>query len=328
MSNQPPNPISTSRPTGTGSTFEATFRKNYDDIDYTAAPDPSQPTLPIPLPTDTIKEAMNKLRALADVVRRGKSVAVATGYKGTISEARNPVDIAKAGMTDGERQQYEAWDSGCSMPTYDWTQCIKPLKGGAGTQTRFQRRAEAAQKVWSNPDITPENIYWIAEHDPFIMPLIIAVAKVDGAKRNLLGGQNNLTEYELAEVQTIHKACAAFTDIQNAVNAELNLINRTGNEAKEELQAREHAIKSKNPAYKTKQDPVNTRRARVGLPAIGAGVDFGAGTRGARVARTDLLSGIGLNPRRVAPTDQPEGSGRATRRRRVNPSQDEPEMDY
>ncbi|KHJ31704.1 hypothetical protein EV44_g3138 [Erysiphe necator] len=277
MASQKLSPTNTAQLSGTGPSFDAALRRDYQNVDFAARSGRGEENLPIPLPTDDIRVAMNKLRALADVVSKGKSVAIYTSYKGTPSVERDPVNIAKASMTDAQKEQYEAWASGYTMPTYDWVNNTKPLKGGERTRIKLERRVEATREIWGNNSITPQNVYWLAEHDPFIMPLITAVAKVNSARRNLAGRQEHLMEYELAEVQTIHNAIKTVTATQNAIMAELNLVNRSINEAKKVLQAREDSIKTKN--------PVNIRRERAGLPSIGAGVDFGAGTRGGRFAR-------------------------------------------
>ncbi|SZF03856.1 unnamed protein product [Blumeria hordei] len=162
-------------------------------------------------------------------------------------------------MKPGEREMYDAWTDGYAVPSYDWTECTKPIVGGPGAQARFERRAVAARKIWKNDTITSSNVAWIAANQVYMLPLIIAVGKVQGAEKNLVGGQTALTEMELAEVQTIHRVNAIATIVQNRCNAEINRFNRIINENKDEMKAREHSIKTKMPNHRPRNNPVNLR---------------------------------------------------------------------
>jgi hypothetical protein len=128
----------------------------------------------------------------------------------------------------------------------------------------------------------------------YAIPLVVAVSKVQAAERELRGGQKELTNMELAEVQTAHRIVAIASDNMNQAYQRLYQIARDINSSKKILQAREQAIKSKMANWKPKKDPVNDKRKFVGLAPNTRRVDYTALTAGTRASRTNLLAGTGL----------------------------------
>ncbi|RKF62434.1 hypothetical protein GcM3_147012 [Golovinomyces cichoracearum] len=217
---------------GKKASFMEQIGRPVGEIDFTQRIHGVDFTLEMPINNDSIEVIVEKMEGMAQLVMTGKSVAVNTGYKGAASQDRDPVSICKESMTPLELQQYESWESGSEMPAYDWSVSSKPIVGGAGAKSRFARQALAAQEIWNRNDITTENINWLAANQTFILPLIKALTRVQGAKRNLRGG-----------------AVAIASDLQNTFNARHNRFNRHINDAKDELQARGDAIKARLLGY-------------------------------------------------------------------------------
>lgn len=303
--------------------FAAMFGGANENVDYSEAARRGDRNLPMPEEDDDLHSIARKMRALASVVESGKSMAVATGFSKAAHQERDPETIARASMTPQELRQYEAWKGGIPMPPFDTTSNRTPVKGGEKNMERFVKRARAMDTIWKRQGFTAENAMWLTVNWNYAVPLVVAVAKVHGAERELVGGQTELTEMELAEVQTAHKAVAISSDAVNRVYRRLNEIARDINQAKETIQAREHAIKARMPNYKQKKDPINQQRQFVGLPAIGSSVDFGGNTGGKRHARTNLMAGSGLAN---AGATAPAVTGDKGKRRRIEPTPVEQEL--
>lgn len=279
-------------------TFASLFGGANTNVDYSRDPGDASGFLPMPEPTDDLDTTARKLRELARVVTSGKSLAVATGYQQAAHATRDPEALARMSMTPSELEQFDAWKKGLPMPPFDWAANRKAVPTGAQSQLRMERRAKAMDIIWGHEGGSAENASWLTSNMSYAIPLVVAVVRMHAAERELRGGQEELTEYELAEVQTSHKVVAIAMDNMNQVYRRLNEIARDINHSKEVIQAREHHIKAKMPEYKKKKDPINKQREFMGLQPIGAGVDFGVATGGKRAGRTDLLAGSGVGSSR------------------------------
>lgn len=282
-------------------TFDTLFGGGQAAVNFDQAAYVALPILPIPSEDDSLEVTARKLTQLAAVVEEGKSLAIRTGYRGSAHTTRDPIELAKQSMTPMELKQYEAWARGIRMPEVDWPHSREPVKGGDSTRKRFERRARAIGKIWKEEGITSENAMWLTMHRPYVLPLVIAVAKIEAAGMELMGGSNELTEMELAEVQTAHKVVAIATGNMNRVMEQMRRLTARINAAKETIQTREHALKRKIKKYKPKQDQINVGRRYLGLPEFGRDVDYSRATRGTRDVRTDLLGGTGLGATTTRP---------------------------
>lgn len=191
-------------PDPTGNAFINMFANGKDQVDFTDHRQFNAPLLPLPTADDDMHTIKRKFMDFAMVVNSGKSVAIRTGYRAPAQEKRDPVQVAKQSMTPDEIMQYDAWAAGIMPPTFNWEVDRKPVAGGAGAQARFEKRARAARRIWGNNAIVPENISWIAANHNYILPLVIAMAKVNGAELDLAGGLTDLYPYQMAEIQTLH----------------------------------------------------------------------------------------------------------------------------
>lgn len=290
--------------------FKAMFGGNRGAVDYAPPAATTWTPLPMPQEADSLTVVARKLRALAQIVEAGTSVAVHTGgFKGTTHVERSPVLVAKEQMHHLERQMYETWAKGSALPPVDWDRCTKALPEGAGSAARFAKHAAALDIIYNRAGTTPGNAaYFFAVFD-FAVPLVTAVSRVEAARRDLRGGQHALDELELAEVQTLARAVKVANKLVHDVYAAVKDLSSDIDSSRQTLQQRELAIKAKLRAYNPPRG--NTNDARAGFvrrPAIHAAVDFRARTAGSSDERTSLLAGTGL----AAAGRQPACQERAT----------------
>ncbi|UDZ92911.1 hypothetical protein [Beauveria bassiana bipartite mycovirus 1] len=294
-------------------TFDEMFGGATTNVDYTAPETTGHRLLPVPEENDSLSEIARKMRAIANIVETGRSAAVYTGFKGAASQERDAEKIALQAMTATERGQYDAWKARVKLPDFLWAAYKDKLPEGKSAQKRFEMHAAAMGRIWAFDKAEAAHAAWLFRNWSYAIPLVTAVEKVIGAERGLHGGLKKLNEYELAEIQTIHRFNSIAMDRVNKVYEELNRVARDINHSKSILQAREHALKRNIDGYKHKKDPINDQRAFVGLPEIGNEFDYRMGTQGGRSARTDLLGGTPLT----------EQTARGSKRARVSePSRD------
>ncbi|AGK89732.1 hypothetical protein [Cryphonectria parasitica bipartite mycovirus 1] len=324
--------------------FDDLFAGGQQQVDFSAPEGGIAAVLPVPDETDNLQTTARKLAALAAIVERGKSLAVHTGYAGAAHATRDPVDLAKTSMTPAEVKQYETWARGIRMPEFNFVTNREPLRGQEGARKRYERRARAMNKIWKTNVAVAENAMFVSIHLTYMVPLVAAVSKIEAAEMELVGGSNDLTEMELAEVQTAHKITSIASANMNSMMEQIRRLTSSINSSKEIIQAREHAIKRKIQGYKPKKDPINDARQYLGEAPIGDEVDYRGATRGAREDRTDMLGGIlgGTNQGALGggPSNpQIQRQARATgarptappvekRARRTGPTREDIEMEY
>ncbi|KHJ30000.1 hypothetical protein EV44_g3320 [Erysiphe necator] len=253
-------------PDPTGNAFINMFANGKDQVDFTDHRQFNAPLLPLPTADDDMHTIKRKFMDFAMVVNSGKSVAIRTGYRAPAQEKRDPVQVAKQSMTPDEIMQYDAWAAGIMPPTFNWEVDRKPVAGGAGAQARFEKRARAARRIWGNNAIVPENISWIAANHNYILPLVIAMAKIVAIGMDNINRQQELIKCALRDITY----------------------------AKDTLQARMNAIKGLIKGSKGYDDPVNRKKLVAGLAPIGSQLDFQKAGSGVRIERTDLLGNVGL----------------------------------
>ncbi|KAJ5108457.1 hypothetical protein N7456_005132 [Penicillium angulare] len=215
------------------------------DVDFSVGADGTLAILPLPEPTDSLRQTLIKVQDLAQVVADAHSLAVRTGYRGAAHTDRDPVSLAMKNMTEMEKEQYNAWISGATMPQIDWFKSTKPLPGGARSLGRFKKRACAMQQIWKNSDITTENASWLTTEMVPLLPLVKAVARIQAAERELKGGQSELTAMEIAEIQTTRRIIATSGDNVNRILRQANMLMRSIHTSIQVIRTRQHALQAK-----------------------------------------------------------------------------------
>jgi hypothetical protein len=174
--------------------------------------------LPIPEIGDSIDVLQRKLTALAGVVRRGQSIAVATSYAASTIQERDPVKIAVSEMPPLE---FEAWDlyaeGKYSMPKIDWDNSRDPVPTSAKPLRTARRRAEALNRLYQTDIADPSHAVWFTKNEAFYLPLVKAMARVIGAERNLLGGQGALDATQIADLQSINEILSVSAQVSHGM---------------------------------------------------------------------------------------------------------------
>ncbi|KAL9124116.1 MAG: hypothetical protein Q9217_006525 [Psora testacea] len=188
--------------------------------------------LQIPQSYDSSAEFARKMTALAGAVRRGQSIAAVTKYAASMTQEREPMDIAVTEMTEDE---YEAWSlytrSEYPLPEIDWNSNRDPPPTSTIPLRRARRRAEALNRLYNTKKADPGHSVWFTEHEIFHLPLVKAMARIIGAERNLLGGQYALNATQLADLQTINRILSVSDEILkwsrgNSISAEISSAQR------------------------------------------------------------------------------------------------------
>lgn len=275
-------------------TFAERFGGAAQNVDYSRDAIATGGPLPVPLPDDSLEVIRDKIGALAKVVTSQKSVAVATGFTTAAHDTRDPEVLARMSMTPMEEEQLDAWRTGLKLPSVNWDTDSDDPPDGDKARKRMERRAAALAQIYKHPGVSAGNAVWFTKNHEYMLPLVISVAKIHGAERELVGGQTTLNEMELAEVQAIHKINAVALNVVNDTFRQLNILVRAINTSKDTLQAREHAIKDKLPKRHQKESVANKYREAVGKPKIGAEFDYRGLAKGGRAERSNLLAGTNL----------------------------------
>ncbi|KAK2015435.1 hypothetical protein LZ32DRAFT_616102 [Colletotrichum eremochloae] len=193
---------------------EAEAKRTCDEstplIDFEDVPPCPADVIPLPNDADDLETLTEKIGALADVVSRKRSLAVWTAFAATPNPQRDPFAIAKADADGRELEQFNWFEgNGHRLPTpepFDVLKNVKLLeKENNKTAARYEDMASCVDEVFRTQGATKENVCWIVENLDVVLPLIKFYLRVKRARRNLLGGQENLTSNELAEYQTVRK---------------------------------------------------------------------------------------------------------------------------
>lgn len=170
--------------------------------------------LQIPQSDDSSADIARKLTALTEAVRRGQSIAAVTNYAASMTQEREPMNIAVTEMTE---QEYEAWSlyivGKYPLPKIDWNSSRDPAPTSTKPLRIARRRAEALNRLYNTERADPGHSVWFTKHEIVHLPLVKAMARIIGAERNLVGGQYALNATQVADLQTINRILSVSTEI-------------------------------------------------------------------------------------------------------------------
>ncbi|ALO50129.1 35 kDa protein [Penicillium aurantiogriseum bipartite virus 1] len=294
------------------------------NVDYTDDPSKQGGILPIPLQGDSLATLETKMRNLARVVERGASVARFTGMMGTPQQSRDALQTAKMRMTEVEKEMFSHWEAGGRLPDVNWGTDVDAMPSGSEPRRKAEIQAEALNRLYKTDAATAGHVVHWKKTFRAIIPLLVSMTKVVGSERDFLGGQDVLDANEMAEVQTIGKVNGTTYASINAIQEEVHRLLSSINRSKDLLQAREHALKAKNPKYKVKQSPANDARQLLGKRRLGADVDFSADPIPERRVRRNLALGV---HQESVPIASRAGEQRAPTRGGINQRRPHPDTD-
>jgi hypothetical protein len=169
---------------------------------------PCEPVLSVPRQKDNTGEVINKLTAIVDAVRAGKSIV-----ENKTNSAGSPEMIARSQMP---RLEYEAWTTfkqglWC-LPEVDWNKNQLPPPISSKTLKIAFRRAEALNRLYETDQAHEGHVMWITQNKIVFLPMIKAMARIIGAERNQVGG-GKWQAAELADIQVINRILSISTQI-------------------------------------------------------------------------------------------------------------------
>jgi hypothetical protein len=179
--------------------------------------DPAQlgdrgPVLRFPEVGDDLDTITDKMKLAGDIVRKGESVAVHTGYRYTATK------VAVEQMDPAERRQYEIWKNGHRLPSLDKVTNRLPLPKSSLTQQPnpntvklYQDRAKALDIMYKTSGHTGENVAYFQKTYKDAIPLVKAVTRVYKANRHRHPDMDweQLSPDELAEYETLQAMTTA-----------------------------------------------------------------------------------------------------------------------
>jgi hypothetical protein len=170
--------------------------------------------LQIPQGDDCLAEVARKLTALAEAVRKGQSIAAVTNYAASMTQEREPMNTAVAEMTPQEHESWIHYTTGkYLLPKVNWNSDRDPAPTSTKPLRIARRRAEALNRLYNTVKADAGHSVWFTKHEVYHLPLVKAMARIIGAERNLLGGQNTLNATQLADLQTINRILSVSTEI-------------------------------------------------------------------------------------------------------------------
>jgi hypothetical protein len=179
-----------------------------------AESDSKPDSLPIPQSGDSIAVLQKKMLALAEVVRRGQSVAIMTNYAAAANQERDATNKAVAEMARFELEVWNHYSQGkYPLPKIDWDVDRESAPTSIKSLRIARRRAEALNYLYKTEKADPGHSVWFTKHQLPHLTLIKAAARVIGAKRDLMGGQCALSTVQVADLQSINQILSMSSQI-------------------------------------------------------------------------------------------------------------------
>lgn len=236
------------------------YGKDASAIDYGKMVREKGNLLELPTQEDSLNVIEEKMRALAEVVLDGASVAVNTGFAGTPGQVGDATAVAKGRMIGAERRMFDDWERGVKLPAFNRHADSKPFKGGESARRAYEKRAVGLDRLYRVKGSTIDNVAWWMEQYEVLAPILVGMTKVVSAEIEFFGGQKALSAMEMAEVQTIGKAVGEAYHKISVIQQEVHRLQKSIDSSKNVLQAREHAIKGENPDYRPRESVENRQR--------------------------------------------------------------------
>jgi hypothetical protein len=276
--------------------LEALFAAPAAAIDYSSPAAVGDAVLPVPLPTDSLREIALKVRNLADVVNSNKSLVNYTGgiYAPTVST--DPEAVAMAEMQGDEVRFWTAFRQGHRFTARDWEKDREPVPAGHGNAVAWQNKAHALallfdlnyRKPYAELPVTVENVAWFYKHLPQFAPAISAALKRVKAERSVTGGLQSATAVELSEYVTCGKISGTANSTRQKIMDEINRMNRSIQTDLNAIQERHRQLGRKfgfTTKFPRPEGPENKVRKIIGMQPITSRFDARAGPSGTRVKR-------------------------------------------
>lgn len=170
---------------------------------------------------DDLADIRTKTRNARDIIEAGGSLAVVLELIPADGSQPTGVPQAVEGMSTEEREMWTDFMDGLDLPVLDLMRDRAPRAANPSHQARDMRRLVSFRLLYDRPELTAENLAWFYKNHPYLIPLITAADKVQGAKLALSnGGKRDAREQ--AELIAANKIQAAAASRQAAILVEVN----------------------------------------------------------------------------------------------------------
>ncbi|KAK4231686.1 hypothetical protein QBC38DRAFT_465304 [Podospora fimiseda] len=152
-------------------------------------------TISVPVLNDSVQDVAKTLKALVDIVQRGKSIALHTGNDlpptlEQIAEAASDITTDRQklfGLSPCPlgKEQFKAWREGVAMPHFDWETAHE--NSGKFSSDNGEN-LEALQTIYQQPKINLSNLNFVLQHKPQMQPLLQAVVLFNLCLRGIVHG--------------------------------------------------------------------------------------------------------------------------------------------
>lgn len=205
-------------------------------------PDPKEPvnfrhakSLRLPSSTRGTPEEWTAVASSATMlVAGGYSVAVALG-EDPESDRSGPDEAAEKLLTTRERSMYAGWRKKNDVPRVNWKRMRERITGSPSHRKRWEVFA-ASLSVLYREKVSPENAKAWGDKYPEQMPLLVAVRKIETARRDGRAIKNSRgARRDFHEIMACRRVMAAVGLQRVKSNTEAKANNRTTGEKEVEL---------------------------------------------------------------------------------------------
>lgn len=245
--------------------------------------------LPMPTKDDSLPLLARKMEDLEAVVKRHRSLAVATGLMGTAHHTTDPIAAAKQVMSAIELDMYNDWEAGTRLEGWNKETCRVSRDKFKGNEKSLAKWTIGLQSMYEDRDLGPEHVAWIATQRAFLAPCVLAHATVEGLKKGILVPGKELSAEELAEYQTCRKIIAAASyrvgEIKKIVNQQTGKIDL----AIKQVQGVQEIYARRMRTTEVGTAPINREREQLGKRKLGAPTNLRDLKRGRPVAGGEVV---------------------------------------
>lgn len=229
---------------------------------------PYTPEELIPTPSDTLHVLSRKMQRAEHVMQAGGSLAVACGWMDEEGGSLDPENHAMGEMTDTELRLYKRWKIRPAEIPIDPVQERKVPDPKEKDKKRFQLLYRAFKVMMNRDDLLEDHFVYFRANNSGMMPLIVAISKLETA-RSALGGGQDLDPRALKELQAVNKLLGLCEERRNAIMREFNNCNAQIQNGVAAMIERRAVLAPPKAKYGEKTLGYNETQRKLGGPRIG-----------------------------------------------------------
>jgi hypothetical protein len=261
---------------------------------------------------DSLGDLETKMRDMVEVLTTTDSLALAV--RGCVDTSRlvDPEAVAIESMPMKERAFYEAFKRNGKIEEQTWAIAPPELKMTSASGKKYAQWAEIAKDVFNGLAPTPAQLKAYCQEDQSLIPLFLALARIDSVKKNTTSGVGGIDPKDFVELQALNKVISTTGAIVQQLTTEVKRVTRLQNDLRGLCQARINSLPKQEKANRART-PLDITAWKKVTPAIGTKpMNWSKLTEGTREDRDSLLEGL-----RIPTMSVSEPRGRPPKRQRV-----------